>query len=149
MPYSQNSIIISKYNSAMIFAIVAFLYTLLIQAVIQFISPTCGVEIATLQTIWITVLTVMFFTSIYLPFFYRFTNKYLLSEGSLAFIVVIFVWEKITTYINLSNLIHRVTTQFSSNELMILASIVIILMFIGSYLLTVKIYKRTDFQKIF
>jgi hypothetical protein len=129
----------------MLYTIIAVLYTLLIQAIIRFIFPTYGVEIATLQTIWITVLTVMFFTSIYLPFFYRFTNKYLLSAGSLAFIVVIFVWEKITTYINLANLIHRVTTQFSSNELIILASIVIILMLIGSYFLTVKIYKRTDF----
>ncbi|EJR14883.1 MULTISPECIES: ABC-2 transporter permease [Bacillus] len=145
LPYSRNKIIMSKYIGTVLFTILVVLFSLLIQAVIQFASPNYGVEIETPQTIMVSVLTVMLFTSIYLPFFYRFTNKYLMAAVSIIFPVCVVLWRPIEAYVNITGLVYSVTAQFTINQLITFASIITILIFIGSYFLTVKIYKRTDF----
>lgn len=145
LPYSRKSIIMSKYIGAMIFTLILVLFSLLIQAVIRFVFPTYGGQIANPQAIVISILTVMLFTSLYLPFFYRFTNKYLIAAVSIIFPVFIVLWRAITANVNITDLVYSVTTQFSINQLIILASIVTVLIFIGSYFLTVRIYQRTDF----
>lgn len=145
LPYSRNKIIMSKYIGTVLFTILVVLFSLLIQAVIQFVSPNYGVEIETPQTIMVSVLTVMLFTSIYLPFFYRFTNKYLMAAVSIIFPVCVVLWRPIEAYVNITGLVYSVTAQFTINQLITFASIITILIFIGSYFLTVKIYKRTDF----
>ncbi|MDA1532236.1 MULTISPECIES: ABC-2 transporter permease [unclassified Bacillus cereus group] len=145
LPYSRNKIIMSKYVGTVLFTILVVLFSLLIQAVIQFASPNYGVEIETPQTIMVSVLTVMLFTSIYLPFFYRFTNKYLMAAVSIIFPVCVVLWRPIEAYVNITGLVYSVTAQFTINQLITFASIITILIFIGSYFLTVKIYKRTDF----
>ncbi|WP_459500459.1 ABC-2 transporter permease [Bacillus sp. C1] len=145
LPYSRNKIIMSKYIGTMLFTLMVVLFSLLIQIVIQVASPTYGVEIATPHAILVSVLTVMLFTSIYLPFCYRFSNKYLLAAISFIFPIVVMLSKVIGEYLNITNPIHSITTQFTTNQLIILASIVTILIFIGSYFLTVRIYKRTDF----
>ncbi|KAA0779134.1 ABC transporter permease [Bacillus cereus] len=144
LPYSRNSIIMSKYIGTMIFMLIVVSFSLAIQAIIQFVSPTYG-QIATLQEIVISILTAMLFTSFYLPFFYRFTNKYLIAAVSIIFPVFVVLWRTIEAYVNITDLAYSVTTQFTINQLIILVSIVTILIFIGSYFLTVRIYKRTDF----
>ncbi|MGK9486697.1 ABC-2 transporter permease [Bacillus tropicus] len=145
LPYSRNKIIMSKYIGTVLFTILVVLFSLLIQTVIQFASPNYGVEIETPQTIMVSVLTVMLFTSIYLPFFYRFTNKYLMAAVSIIFPVCVVLWRPIEAYVNITGLVYSVTAQFTINQLITFASIITILIFIGSYFLTVKIYKRTDF----
>ncbi|TBX38900.1 ABC-2 transporter permease [Bacillus thuringiensis] len=145
LPYSRNKIIMSKYIGTVLFTILVVLFSLLIQAVIQFASPNYGVEIETPQTIMVSVLTVMLFTSIYLPFFYRFTNKYLMAAVSIIFPVCVVLSRPIEAYVNITGLVYSVTAQFTINQLITFASIITILIFIGSYFLTVKIYKRTDF----
>ncbi|PFN14425.1 ABC transporter permease [Bacillus cereus] len=144
LPYSRNSIIMSKYIGTMIFILILVSFSLSIQAIIQFVSPTYG-QIATPQEIVISILTAMLFTSLYLPFFYRFTNKYLIAAVSIIFPVFVVLWRTIEAYVNITDLAYSVTTQFTINQLIILVSIVTILIFIGSYFLTVRIYKRTDF----
>ncbi|MES5896471.1 ABC-2 transporter permease [Bacillus cereus group sp. RP43] len=144
LPYSRNSIIMSKYIGTMIFMLIVVSFSLSIQAIIQFVSPTY-VQIATPQEIVISILTAMLFTSLYLPFFYRFTNKYLIAAVSIIFPVFVVLWRTIEAYVNITDLAYSVTTQFTINQLIILVSIVTILIFIGSYFLTVRIYKRTDF----
>ncbi|WP_243526727.1 ABC-2 transporter permease [Bacillus pseudomycoides] len=145
LPYSRKTIIASKYIGTVLFALLVVLFSLLIQAVIQVASPTYGVEIETPQTIVVSVLTVMLFTSIYLPLCYRFTNKYLLVAASFIFPIVVILWRKIVEYLNIIDIFRIITTQFTINQLITLASIVTMLIFIGSYFLTVRIYKRTDF----
>ncbi|MED2837544.1 ABC-2 transporter permease [Bacillus wiedmannii] len=145
LPYSRNKIIMSKYIGTVLFTILVVLFSLLIQAVIQVASPTYGVEIENPQTIVLSILTVMLFTSIYLPFFYRFTNKYLMATVSIIFPVCVVLWRPIEAYVNITALVYSVTAQFTINQLITFASIVTILIFIGSYFLTVRIYKRTDF----
>ncbi|MEH7457540.1 ABC transporter permease [Bacillus pseudomycoides] len=145
LPYSRKTIIMSKYIGTMLFTLMVVVFSLLIQAVIQFASPTYGVEIANPQAIVVSVLIVMLFTSIYLPFFYRFTNKYLMVAVSIIFPVFVVLWRTIEASVNITDLVYSVTTQFTINQLIILTSIVTILIFIGSYFLTVRIYKRTDF----
>ncbi|WP_242219349.1 ABC-2 transporter permease [Bacillus cereus group sp. BfR-BA-01380] len=145
LPYSRKTIIMSKYVGTVLCTLLVVLFSLLIQAVIQVAFPTYGVEIETPRTIVVSVLTVMLFTSIYLPFCYRFTNKYLLAAISFIFIIAVAFWKMIEGYLNIISLIHSITTQFTTNQLIILASIVTILIFIGSYFLTVRIYRRTDF----
>jgi hypothetical protein len=135
----------SKYIGTVLFTILVVLFSLLIQIVIQVASPTYGVEIETPQTIVVNVLTVMLFTSIYLPFFYRFTNKYLMAAVTIIFPVCVVLWRPLEAYVHITDLVYSVTTQFTINQLIALASIVTLLIFIGSYLLTVRIYKRTDF----
>ncbi|PEY37138.1 ABC transporter permease [Bacillus cereus] len=144
LPYSRKSIIMSKYIGTMIFMLIVVSFSLSIQAIIQFVSPTYG-QIATPQAIVISILTAMLFTSLYLPFFYRFTNKYLIAAVSIIFPVLVVLWRTIEAYVNITDLVYSVTTQFTINQLVILASIVTILIFIGSYFLTVRIYKCTDF----
>ncbi|TCW43413.1 ABC-2 family transporter [Bacillus thuringiensis] len=144
LPYSRNSIIMSKYIGTMIFMLIVVSFSLSIQAIIQFVSPTYG-QIATPQEIVISILTAMLFTSLYLPFFYRCTNKYLIAAVSIIFPVFVVLWRTIEAYINITDLAYSVTTQFTINQLIILVSIATILIFIGSYFLTVRIYKRTDF----
>ncbi|PGQ45002.1 MULTISPECIES: ABC-2 transporter permease [Bacillus cereus group] len=144
LPYSRSSIIMSKYIGAMMFMLIVVSFSLSIQAIIQFVSPTYG-QIATPQEIVISILTAMLFTSLYLPFFYRFTNKYLIAAVSIIFPVFVVLWRTIEAYVNITDLAYSVTTQFTINPLIILVSIVTILIFIGSYFLTVRIYKRTDF----
>ncbi|PEJ11745.1 ABC-2 transporter permease [Bacillus wiedmannii] len=144
LPYSRSSIIMSKYIGAMMFMLIVVSFSLSIQAIIQFVSPTYG-QIATPQEIVISILTAMLFTSLYLPFFYRFTNKYLIAAVSIIFPVFVVLWRTIEAYVNITDLAYSVTTQFTINQLIILVSIVTILIFIGSYFLTVRIYKRTDF----
>ncbi|HDX9512232.1 TPA: ABC-2 transporter permease [Bacillus cereus] len=145
LPYSRNKIIMSKYIGTVLFTILVVLFSLLIQAVIQVASPNYGVEIETPQTIMVSILTVMLFTSIYLPFFYRFTNKYLMAAVSIIFPVCVVLWRPIEAYVNITDLVYSVTTHFTINQLITIASIVTMLIFIGSYFLTVRIYKRTDF----
>ncbi|HGE5782747.1 TPA: ABC-2 transporter permease [Bacillus pseudomycoides] len=144
LPYSRKSIIMSKYIGTMIFMLIVVSFSLSIQAIIQFVFPTYG-QIATPQEIVISILTAMLFTSLYLPFFYRFTNKYLIAAVSIIFPVSVVLWRTIEAYVNITDLVYSVTTQFTINQLIILVSIVTILIFIGSYFLTVRIYKRTDF----
>ncbi|PFZ92298.1 ABC-2 transporter permease [Bacillus wiedmannii] len=144
LPYSRNSIIMSKYIGTMIFMLIVVSFSLSIQAIIQFVSPTYG-QIATPQEIVISILAAMLFTSLYLPFFYRFTNKYLIAAVSIIFPVFVVLWRTIEAYVNITDIAYSVTTQFTINQLIILVSIVTILIFIGSYFLTVRIYKRTDF----
>ncbi|PEI82872.1 ABC transporter permease [Bacillus pseudomycoides] len=145
LPYSRKTIIMSKYIGTMLLTLIVVLFSLSIQMVIQVASPTYGVEIETPQAIVVSVLTVMLFTSIYLPLCYRFTNKYLLAAVSFIFPIVVILRKIIVEYLNITSLIRSITTQFTTNQLIILASIVTILIFIGSYFLTVRIYKRTDF----
>ncbi|PGE01355.1 ABC-2 transporter permease [Bacillus pseudomycoides] len=144
LPYSRKLIIMSKYIGVMIFMLIVVSFSLSIQAIIQFVFPTYG-QIPTPQEIVISILTVMLFTSLYLPFFYRFTNKYLIAAVSIIFPVFVVLWRTIEAYVNITDLVYSVTTQFTINQLIILVSIVTILIFIGSYFLTVRIYKRTDF----
>ncbi|MED1599549.1 MULTISPECIES: ABC-2 transporter permease [Bacillus] len=144
LPYSRKLIIMSKYIGTMMFMLIVVSFSLSIQAIIQFVSPTYG-QIATPQEIVISILTAMLFTSIYLPFFYRFTNKYLIAAVSIIFPVFVVLWRTIEAYVNITDLAYSFTTQFTINQLVILASIVTILIFMGSYFLTVRIYKHTDF----
>ncbi|PEM27598.1 ABC-2 transporter permease [Bacillus pseudomycoides] len=144
LPYSRKLIIMSKYIGTMMFMLIVVSFSLSIQAIIQFVSPTYG-QIATPQEIVISILTAMLFTSIYLPFFYRFTNKYLIAAVSIIFPVFVVLWRTIEAYVNITDLAYSFTTQFTINQLVILASIVTILIFMGSYFLTVRIYKQTDF----
>ncbi len=134
----------SKYIGTMIFMLIVVSFSLSIQAIIQFVFPTYG-QMATPQEIVISILTAMLFTSLYLPFFYRFTNKYLIAAVSIIFPVFVVLWRTIEAYVNITDLVYSFTTQFTINQLVILASIVTILIFIGSYFLTVRIYKCTDF----
>ncbi|MFJ8531479.1 ABC-2 transporter permease [Bacillus sp. NPDC094106] len=145
LPYSRKTIIMSKYIGTMLFTLIVVLFSLLIQAVVQVAAPTYGVKIETPQAIVVSVLTVMLLTSIYLPFCYRFTNKYLLAAVSFTFPIVVISWRKIVEHLNIINIFHNITTQFTINQLITLVSIVTILIFIGSYFLTVRIYKCTDF----
>ncbi|EJQ57216.1 MULTISPECIES: ABC-2 transporter permease [Bacillus] len=145
LPYSRNTIIMSKYIGVIIFTLAVVLFSLLIQEIIQFISPTHGGKVASLQEIIISILTVMFLTSIYFPFCYRFANKYLLIAVSAVSPVLIILWNSIGEYINIIDAMQKATTQLTVNQMVTLISLVIILIFIASYFLTVKIYKRTDF----
>ena len=135
----------SKYIGVIIFTLTVVLFSLLIQEIIQFISPIHGGKVASLQEIIISILTVMLLTSIYFPFCYRFANKYLLIAVSAVSPVLIILWKSIGEYVNIIDAMQKATTQLTVNQMVTLVSIVVILLFIASYFLTVKIYKRTDF----
>lgn len=53
--------------------------------------------------------------------------------------------ESIGEYVNIIDAMQKATTQLTVNQMVTLVSIVVIVLFIASYFLTVKIYKRTDF----
>ncbi|PEY32108.1 ABC transporter permease [Bacillus cereus] len=145
LPYSRKTIIMSKYIGVIIFTLTVVLFSLLIQEIIQFISPIHDGKVASLQEIIISILTVMLLTSIYFPFCYRFANKYLLIAVSAVSPVLIILWKNIGEYVNITDVMQKASTQLTVNQMVTLVSMVIIFIFIASYFLTVKIYKRTDF----
>lgn len=145
LPYSRKTIILSKYAGTLIFTFFATVFTLVFQISIDALIPHFGIKIGTLKEIGASFAIIMVLTSFYLPFFYRFTNKYLLAGFSIVFLVFLFTWKKIINFMDLNKYLLNINTQFSTTELSVFTFIITLVLFIGSYFLTVRIYERTDF----
>lgn len=72
-----------------------------------------------------------------------------MAAVTIIFSVCVVLWRPLEAYVNITDLVYSVTTQFTIDQLIVLASIVTMLIFIGSYFLMVRIYKRTDFKNYF
>jgi ABC-2 type transport system permease protein len=145
LPYSRRQIILSKYISIVVMTLVTVVVTLIVQLLINVILPSYSVDIGTYKEIWISFIIVLLFATIYLPTFYRFRNKNLLSGFTMITLVVLLLWWKIEEWLNVSQYMSKVSAQLSMTEIITYTSIAAVVLYIVSYLLTVKIYERIDF----
>ncbi|MDZ4438675.1 ABC-2 transporter permease [Bacillus cereus] len=144
LPYSRNEIILSKYIGASIFAVITTIFTLFLQWFFAKIQISNELDFGTPQTIWISFIIIMLFTAFFLPFFYRFKNKYLLTIFTLIFFMALIGWKNINKSLGIMEDIQKISIELTANEIYSVLSSITLVIFISSYFVTVKIYKKCD-----
>ena len=141
LPYTRKEIISSKYIGALTFTL------MLIPTVIigHFIIDGSFIQLS-VKDIVLSLLSVMLFTAFYLPFFYKFTQQYLLIAFSAVFSMLVIIAPRAAEYIvNHFGEIIETITSFSSLQFYGLLSVVVLICYGLSWLLSVKIYQRKAF----
>lgn len=145
LPFTRKEIVSSKYIGSLVFTTITILVFIGLKGISQIISQD-SVELFNIELIILSYLLVMLFTSVYLPFFYKFTQQYLLVIFSAVFILVMFSIRYIYDFVmkNFSGVIDFFSS-LSTGYLYILLTVITIIVFAISWFMSIKIYERKDF----
>lgn len=141
LPYTRREIVSSKYMGALIFTALFMCYTYLFDFLLN------GKQVAVLwKEILLIMGLVMIVISFILPISYKFKTKYL----TIAIMGLLGVYMVIINYFvpNLNKQITTVVQNFMTVQeiqLYLIVSLLIVLIYIGSWMLSVRIYKRKAF----
>ena len=139
LPYTRREIVSSRYLSAITVA-------LLVIAVIAISDYAVNQQIPDWKQFLLVAGMAMLAFSFYFPFSYRFASKYLLIALIGAFLIYLLVIRFIVS--DLNDLIRSMTTnilELNDMQLWIGAGILIILLYILSWMVSVRIYEKKVF----
>ncbi|WP_044641802.1 ABC-2 transporter permease [Risungbinella massiliensis] len=144
LPYSRKQIIGSKYIGGLIFTTITTLATIGIYSVAQLLGYP--VAIPSLENVLLIYLLVMLFTAFYLPIFYKFTQRYLISIFSLLYILMMALAKNLYSFFadKIPN-IGSVFASVSNWQLFLMATMFIFVIYAISWFISIRIYENKDF----
>ena len=141
LPYTRKEIVSSKYIGGLIFTLclipIGYVGTL-------FLGDT--VLSSPVRSILMGFLIVMIFSSIFLPFFYKFTQQYLLIAFSVLLALSFFIYSKLSQFFE-KHFGEFIAFYESINDGLLLGSIAVIAIscYAISWMLSIRIYQRKAF----
>ncbi|MCI1591879.1 ABC-2 transporter permease [Heyndrickxia oleronia] len=139
LPYTRKEIVSSKY-------IVMVLFTLMVAATIFIGNFIIHGELFEWKDILLMVGIVMVAISLMLPFCYKFKSNYLFIATIIGFgvylLVINFVIQNLNDRIRES--VHMLLT-LGNTQLYVLIGLLVIILYIGSWLLSIRIYRNKVF----
>lgn len=141
LPYTKKEIVSSKYIEALLSAVIV----ILLYIIGQYILGSSLGNFSFMQIIS-CFLGIMLFTAFYLPFFYKFTQQYLLVAFSALVVIVIIAARPILEFVmsNFAETIQLLQSMATIQLYSIMTTLVIII-YIISWLLSIKIYSNKAF----
>lgn len=139
LPYTRREIVSSKYISV-------FVYTLFVLSVTAIGHYAVSQQLPSWKELWVVVGIVMLFITFLYPFLYKFTSKYLLSGSIVIFAVYLVVVNLFVPNLNdhIRSLVAKMLA-FNDNQILIGLGVVISILYLLSWLLSVKIYEKKVF----
>lgn len=139
LPYTRKEIVSSKY-------IVMVLFTLMVAATIFIGNLIIHGELFEWKDILLMIGIVMVAISLMLPFCYKFKSNYLFIATIIGFgvylLVINFVIQNLNDRIRES--VHMLLT-LGNTQLYVLIGLLVIILYIGSWLLSIRIYRNKVF----
>ncbi|WP_102275108.1 ABC-2 transporter permease [Cytobacillus massiliigabonensis] len=145
LPYSRKQIISSKYIGTLIFTTFVTILVITLNIILQVVTKT-PTEILSIKNILISYLLIMTFTSFYLPFFYKFSQQYLLIAFSVLFVIIMVFANKISALFaeNLDG-IYNFLLSLSIINLYSLFTFIVVVCYFISWLISIKVYENKEF----
>lgn len=139
LPYTRKEIVSSKY-------IVMVLFTLMVAATIFIGNFIIRGELFEWKDILLMVGIVMVAISLMLPFCYKFKSNYLLIATMIGFGVYLLVVNFVVQNLNdrIRELVHMLLS-LENTQLYFLIGLLVITLYIGSWLLSIRIYRNKVF----
>lgn len=141
LPYSRKEIVSSKYIGALLFTGVMIPICILGQILLDSMKFQVSIK-----DIVLSFLIVMLFTSFYLPFFYKFSQQYILAAFSLIFLLIMIFANKILEFITAhfgGNI--RFLMQTTESHLLLFLALTTIICYGLSWILSIIIYEKKAF----
>ena len=146
LPINRKSIISSKYIGALIFGIVTVCLASLFQVVFYFVFDAYTQPFPEAYDLLIGILCIFLFTSIYYPILYKFGEKYTrIIMMFIGFTIIVFGNIMMHLFKDKIETIKLFLSQFTANQLILTGSVITVLLFLLSWLGTIKIYEAKDF----
>ena len=141
LPYTKKEIVSSKYIEALLSAVIV----ILLFVIGQYVVDSSLVNFSFIQIIS-CFLGTMVFTAFYLPFFYKFTQQYLLI-GFSTFVVIVLITARPILEFVLSNFPEAIQTLqgMATFQLYSIMTILVIISYGFSWILSIKIYSNKAF----
>ena len=139
LPYTRREIVSSKYIGAIV-------YLLLVISVIVITNYLINQQLPDWKAFLIVTGLVMLLVSLIFPFSYKYSSKYLQFVAIGLFILYLFVLKFVVP--NLHDQIRMITArilQFSDTQIVAGIGVVICILYLGSWILSVKIYGKKVF----
>ncbi|WP_442600503.1 ABC-2 transporter permease [Paenibacillus sp. KN14-4R] len=140
LPISRKHIVQAKYISAIIYTLYGVLASYGIHWLIKLVIPHLNKPDYSVMDILVSVGMILVLISIYMPLFYTLSEK---GAGiiNIVFLIVLIVLAQPTTiFMNMMS-----EKGFISDQTLFLIPISILLLFVASYYLTIKLFTRKDF----
>ncbi|KPN95995.1 ABC-2 transporter permease [Lysinibacillus sp. ZYM-1] len=141
LPYTRKEIVSSKYIGTLIFTGFFMFYTYLFDFLLN------GKEVAVLwKEILLIMGLVMIVISFILPISYKFKTKYLTIFMMVSFAIYLVMVKSF--FPNFNNLVKTVVQNFMTVQelqLYLIITLLIVLLYIGSWMLSIRIYERKAF----
>ena len=141
LPYTRKEIVSSKYIGAILFSLIVIPLSIAGQLIID-----NAMLQEPLKIIILSLLLVLFFTAFYLPFFYKFTQQYLLVGFTFIFILLIFLVNKLPLFLS-EHFAGTVKFVSELNDVTLLSSLslIAVVCYLVSWMLSVHIYQKKAF----
>lgn len=139
LPYTRKEVVTSKY-------IAAIVYLLLVIGVIVITNYLINQQLPDWKAFLIVIGIVMLLVSFIFPFSYKFSSKFLLFAGIGVFVVYLFVLNFLIP--NLHDEIRSMTAkllQFNDIQIMFGVGVALCILYLLSWLVSVKIYEKKVF----
>lgn len=146
LPINRKSIISSKYVGAILFGIFATVLATLFQMIFYFILDAYNKPLPNANQLVLGMLIILLFSALYFPILYKFGGKY----TRIILMIVIFgfiIFGQMAMYALKGNVevFQLFLNQFTFTQLTITGFAITIIVFIFSWLATIKIYEAKDF----
>lgn len=146
LPINRKSIISSKYVGAILFGIFATVLATLFQMILYFILDAYNKPLPNANQLVLGMLIILLFSALYFPILYKFGEKY----TRIILMIVIFgfiIFGQMAMYALKGNIevFQLFLNQFTFTQLTIAGFAITIIVFIFSWLATIKIYEAKDF----
>lgn len=139
LPISRKHIIQAKYTAAIIYTLFGVLASYGIHSLVRLAFPQLNKPEYSAIDVLVPVGIMLILTSIYLPLFYTLSKKGTGIINVVFLIILIALAQPTAIFMNKLN-----DQGFSSDQLLFLIPIGVLLLFIASYFLTVKLFTRKD-----
>lgn len=140
LPYTKKEIVSSKYIEALLSAVIVILIYFIGQYIVD------SSLVFSFKQIIPCFLGTMLFTAFYLPFFYKFTQQYLLVAFSALVVIGIITARPIQEFVmaNFEETI-QLLQNLATIQLYGIMTILVIFIYVISWLLSIKIYSNKAF----
>ena len=140
LPISRKHIVRAKYVTAIICILFAVLASYAVHSLVKLAAPTFIKPDYSIIDILVPVGIMLVLASIYLPLFYTLSKKGTGIINGVFLVILIALAQPTAIFMNMMN-----ENGFSSDQMLFLIPIGILLLFIASYYLTVNLFTRKDF----
>ncbi|QED48771.1 ABC-2 transporter permease [Cytobacillus dafuensis] len=146
LPLNRKNIISSKYVGALIFGVFAVMMSVIFQAVFYFVFHIYDHPFPEVKHLFIGMLCILLFTSIYFPILYKFGEKYT-RIVTMFLVIAIIAFGQIMMYLLKDQVleIQQFLSQFTVNQLIFAGGLIIAIIYLVSWFCTIKIYEAKDF----
>lgn len=139
LPISRKHIVQAKYITAIIYTLFGVFASYGIHSLVKLAVPQLNKPDYSAIDIIVPAGVILVLTSIYMPLFYTLSKKGTGIINALFFIILIALAQPVAVFMRMIN-----EKGFSSDQMLLLIPISVLLLFIASYYLTVFLFTRKD-----